>query len=133
VIVTEYVTLWVCVGGVEPVTVAVPVIVTAKIVVLVAVPEKVTRSVSFWPAVKVTGLVVGVTVRPEPPVIVEERVTGPANPAAFTAAAAPEGRLPMVRVSVDELPEAKVTAGPTGVPFDVVMLKFCGRTLIESS
>jgi len=71
-----------------------------------------------------------VTVRPEPPVMVVDNVTGPANPALFTAAAAPEGRLPMVRVSVAELPEAKATGVPTGVPFDVVTLKLCGRTLI---
>jgi hypothetical protein len=67
-------------------------------------------------------------VRPEPPVIVEERVTGPTNPAEFTATE-PEGRLPMERVSVAEPPEANDTLGPVGVPFEVVMLKSCGRTM----
>jgi hypothetical protein len=114
---------------VEVAEVAVPVIVTAKGVVVATVPLKVTTSVSFMPAVKITGLVAGVTVRPEPPVMVVDNVTGPANPALFTAAAAPEGRLPMVSVSVAEPPVAKVMAGPTGVPFDVVTLKSCGRTL----
>ena len=127
-IVTEYVTLRVRVDGVELASVAVPVIVTEKVVVAVAVPLKVTTSVSLRPAVKVTGLVVGVTTRPLPPVMVEDRVTCPAKPAEFTAAD-PEGRLPIVRVSVAELPELKLMAGPVGVPLEVVMLKPCGRTM----
>jgi len=71
----------------------------------------------------------GVTVRPVPPVKVEDIVTGPANPAVFTVARAPEGRLPMIRVSVAELPEAKEILGPVGVPLEVVTLKSCGRTM----
>jgi len=97
--------------------------------VIAAVPPKVTRSVNFWPAVKVTVGFASVTVRPEPPVMVVDNVTGPANPAMFTPAEAPEGRLPIVSISVAELPDANVRAGPTGVPFEVVMLKLCGRTL----
>ncbi len=54
--------------------------------------------------------------------MVEDRETGPANAAAFTPAD-PEGRLPIVRVSVAELVEAKVMLGPVGVPFELVMLK----------
>jgi hypothetical protein len=125
--VTEYVTLWVWVVGLEVVKVAVPVIVTEKVVVEVTVPLKVITSVNFPPAVNVTGLVVGVTVRPVPPVIVEVRVTGPANPAELTPAAIPEGRLPIVKVSVVEPPDAKLRLGPVGVPFEVVMLKSWGR------
>src|SRR5712692_8095073 len=98
-----------------------------KVVVDETVPLKVTTSVNFIPAVKVTGLVVGVTVRPVPPVTVDDRVTGPANPAAFTARD-PEGRLPIVRVSVAELPEANEMLGPVGVPLEVVTLKSCGLT-----
>jgi len=69
----------------------------------------------------------GVTVRPVPPVKVEDNVTGPANPAVFTVEA-PDGRLPMVRVSVEELPVANDMLGPVGVPLEVVTLKSCGRT-----
>jgi hypothetical protein len=48
VIVTEYVTLCVwMVDGIEPASVAVPVIVTVKAVVIGTFPPKVTRSVSF--------------------------------------------------------------------------------------
>ena len=129
--VTEYVTLRVRVVGVELARVAVPVIVTEKVVVDPTLPLKVTTSVSFRPAVKVTGLVVGVTTRPLPPVMVEDRVTGPVKPAEFTAAD-PEGRLPMVRVSVAELPELKLIAGPVGVPLEVVMLKAWGLTITET-
>ena len=110
-------------------SVAVPVIVTVKGVVVPTVPLKVTTSVNFWPAVKVTGLIVGVTMRPVPPVIVEERVTGPVNPAAFTPADDPDGRLPTVNVSVVEAPDAKERLGPVGVTFEVVTLKSCGRTI----
>ncbi len=78
--------------------------VTEKVVVLDTVPLNVTRSVSFWPATNVTGLVVGVTTRPVPPVIKDVSVTGPAKPALLTAAL-PEGRLPSVRVSVVDNPE----------------------------
>jgi len=69
----------------------------------------------------------GVIVRPVPPVKAEDNVTVPANPAEFTATD-PDGRLPIVRVSVAELPEANDKLGPVGVPLEVVMLKFCGRT-----
>jgi hypothetical protein len=106
--------------------VAVPVIVTENVVVEVTVPLKVTTSVDFPPAVNVTNvtrLVVEFTIRPVPPVIVGERVTGPANPAELTPAAIPEGRLPIVNVSVVEPPDAKLRLGPVGVPFEVVMLK----------
>jgi len=47
VIVTEYVTLWVWVDGVEVARVAVPVMVTEKVVVDETVPLKVTTSVNF--------------------------------------------------------------------------------------
>ena len=47
VIVTEYVTLWVWVDGVEVARVAVPVIVTEKVVVIETVPLNVTTSVNF--------------------------------------------------------------------------------------
>ena len=70
---------------------------------------------------------VGVTVRPVPPVKVEDIVTGPANPAVLTVGD-PDGRLPMVRVSVAELPVANDMLGPVGVPLEVVTLKSCGRT-----
>jgi len=103
--------------------VAVPVIVTEKVVVDEAVPLKVTTSVNFCPATRLTGLVVGVTVRPVPPVMVEDKRTCPANPAAFTPETIPEGRLPIVIVSVAEAPEANEMLGPVGVPFEVVMLK----------
>jgi len=69
----------------------------------------------------------GVTVRPVPPVKVEDIVTGPANPAVFTVED-PDGRLPMVRVSVAELSVANDILGPVGVPLEVVTLKSCGRT-----
>jgi hypothetical protein len=68
-----------------------------------------------------------VTTRPVPPVITENRVTGPANPAEFTEGA-PEGRLPMVRVSIAEPPDTNERLGPVGVPFEVVTLKSCGLT-----
>ena len=103
--------------------VAVPVIVTEKVVVEVTEPLKVTTSVSFPPATSVTGVVAGVIVRPVPPLNVEEMTTGPANPALLTAAEVPEGRLPIVRVSVADPPEAKDMAGPVGVLFEVVRLK----------
>jgi len=47
VMVTEYVTLWVWVDGVEVARVAVPVMVTEKVVVDETVPLKVTTSVNF--------------------------------------------------------------------------------------
>jgi hypothetical protein len=72
--------------------------------------------------------VVGVTVRPVPPVIVEDRVTLPPKPAVFTATD-PDGRLPRVRRSVAEAPELKLMLGPVGVPFEVVMLKSIGLTM----
>ena len=103
----------------EVVREAVPVSVTEKVVVVVTVPLKVTTSVNFCPATRVTGVVVGVTVRPVPPLIVDDIATGPANPAAVTPAPAPEGRLPMVRVSVADPPDAKLIVGPV----DDVMLK----------
>jgi len=65
----------------------------------------------------------GVTVRPLPPVIVEVSVTGPVKPAAFTAAEAADGRLPIVMVSVAEPVDANDMLGPVGVPFEVVALK----------
>jgi len=117
---------------VEVTRVAVPVIVTEKGVVVATLPLKVTRSVNFAPPVKETGLVANATVRPVPPVITDESVTGPANPAEFTVAETPEGRLPIVSVSDAELPEANVTVGPVGDPLEVVTLKFCGRTLMET-
>jgi hypothetical protein len=46
-IVTEYVTLWVWVVGIDDALVAVPVMVTAKVVIADAVPLKVTRSVTL--------------------------------------------------------------------------------------
>lgn len=101
---------------------AVPVIATVKVVVVVTVPLKVTTSVSFCPAVRVTGVVVGVTVSPVPPPIVDVRVTGPAKPAEVIPAPVPEGRLPMVNVSVADKPDAKEIVGPV----KEVMLKFSG-------
>ena len=99
--------------------------VTVNTVVEVTVPANVTTSVSFPPAVvNVTGVVAGVTGRPVPPPMVEERATCPANPALLMPTEVPEGRLPIVRVSVADPPEAKDIAGPVGVPFEVVMLKF---------
>jgi len=70
---------------------------------------------------------VKVTTRPVPPVIVVERVTGPAKPALFIAVE-PDGRLPSVRLSVAEPPDANEKLGPVGVPFEVVALKSCGLT-----
>jgi hypothetical protein len=67
-------------------------------------------------------------VRPVPPVIVDDRVTGPANPAVLIATD-PDGRLPIVRRSVAEAPELKLILGPVGVPFEVVMLKSIGLTM----
>ena len=103
-----------------------PVIVTEKVVVVVTVPLKVTTSVSFCPATSVTGVVAGLIVSPVPPVKVDEIATWPANPEAVTPAAVPDGRLPIVSVSVVEAPDANERLGPVGVPLDVVMLKFCG-------
>lgn len=124
--VTVSVTLRVWVEGVDVVRVAVPVITTVQVTVDAAVPPKVTTSVSFWPAVSVTGLVVGVTVRlPHPvPVTVDESVTGPAKPAALTVAAASDGLLPIVKVLVVEEPELKEK-----VLAVCVTLKSCGLTL----
>jgi hypothetical protein len=107
---------------------AVPVIVTVKAVVVVTVPPKVTRSVSFAPAIKITGLVANPTVRPVPPIITDERVTGPAKPAALIARV-PVGRLPNDARSDAEPPEAKEILGPVGVPLEALKLKSCGLTM----
>jgi hypothetical protein len=122
--ITENVTLWVCVVGEELDKLAVPVITTVKVVVEATLPLKVTTSLTFCPAVKLTGLVAKATESPVPPVIVEESVTGPAKPAALTPAATPDGRLPILIEPVVELPELKLA----GFPLTMVTLKSWGLT-----
>ena len=123
--------------GTRPViSVAFPVIVTVNVAVVVAVPLKVIRTPALLPPGLVPptqpaaepkhgAVLLKATFKvPDPEFRTEVafRFTGPANAAALTPAAEPEGRLPTLIVPVAEAPELKLE----GLPLTIVMLKSWG-------
>lgn len=87
------------------------------------VPEKVIKTPLVRPPARTGAVVLKFTTRPVPPVNEEESFTGPAKPAALTAAD-PDGRLPSAIVAFALEPELNVKL----FPLSWVTLKSCGLT-----
>ena len=118
-IVTVYVTVWTWFVGFDVARLAVPVIVTVKVAVVVAVPLNVIPTFTFlfegFVPLKVGLVLLNATVSdplPELRTELEVRVTAPAKPWLVTAVEVAEGRLPTLIVLVAEAPELKLAVLP---------------------
>ena len=118
-IVTVYVTVWTWFVGFDVARVAVPVIVTVKVAVVVAVPLNVIPTFTFlfegFAPLKVGLVLLNATVSdplPELRTELEVRVTAPAKPWLVTAVEVAEGRLPTLIVLVADAPELKLAVLP---------------------
>ena len=118
-IVTVYVAVWIWFVGLDVARVAVPVIVTIKTAVVVAVPLNVIPIFTFllegFAPLKVGIVLLNATVKdplPEFRTELEVRVTVPAKPWLVTVVEVAEGRLPTLIVLVADAPELKLAVLP---------------------